>query len=494
MQFSNIIQGACSAIFSQDSSLIAISNGSKILVKYFDSYSFFTINQLIIFSKNNKIKDINQELINRNVYSFQDIITHMEFSPDNQLILVVQSNSSTVEVKNFNDEQWICKIVDQACGLLHAVWAPDSRSIITFSDFQVFIILKALQITEKYQNIFQMKATIYSLADKQQYLIKNPKYPDRGLSFSSDGKFMALAERRDIKDYIGIYYTKDWKLVNHFQVDTMDLVDIQWSKDDGSILVWDSSINYKFLVYHPSNGLIQRIQPYEYALGIKCVELSNTPNFIAIGSYDEKIRLLNTLTWKVITELEHKANIKEYSNAIVYREQNSTLLNAQHLVDRTTTQFVIDESINKLPGAKQTTDKSQQSGVTDVTFSFNANYIASKSASFPNAVFIWEVSLLELRYIILLQNPVKGFLWSHNSNNLIIYAGSNKIYFWSLDGASVCELPQYGKQFSVNKVLWNKNSKCLVLIDRRDAIIGYPPIDLEYNEEHEEEQREEYEN
>ena len=25
---------------------------------------------------------------------------------------------------------------------------------------------------------------------------------------------MALAERKDVKDYIGIYYTKDWKLVN----------------------------------------------------------------------------------------------------------------------------------------------------------------------------------------------------------------------------------------------------------------------------------------
>lgn len=25
---------------------------------------------------------------------------------------------------------------------------------------------------------------------------------------------MAIAERRDIKDYVGIYYTKDWKLVN----------------------------------------------------------------------------------------------------------------------------------------------------------------------------------------------------------------------------------------------------------------------------------------
>jgi hypothetical protein len=27
---------------------------------------------------------------------------------------------------------------------------------------------------------------------------------------------MALAERRDIKDYIGIYYTFNWKLLNVF--------------------------------------------------------------------------------------------------------------------------------------------------------------------------------------------------------------------------------------------------------------------------------------
>ena len=25
---------------------------------------------------------------------------------------------------------------------------------------------------------------------------------------------MALAERREVKDYIGIYFTKDWNLVN----------------------------------------------------------------------------------------------------------------------------------------------------------------------------------------------------------------------------------------------------------------------------------------
>ncbi len=54
--------------------------------------------------------------------------------------------------------------------------------------------------------------------DKKIYHIKNPKYPDKGIiltmyigiSFSSDGKFMSLAERKDTKDYIGIYHCGEW--------------------------------------------------------------------------------------------------------------------------------------------------------------------------------------------------------------------------------------------------------------------------------------------
>ena len=34
------------------------------------------------------------------------------------------------------------------------------------------------------------------------------------MCFTSDGKFMALAERHSCKDYIGIYYCGDWSLVN----------------------------------------------------------------------------------------------------------------------------------------------------------------------------------------------------------------------------------------------------------------------------------------
>ena len=51
---------------------------------------------------------------------------------------------------------------------------------------------------------------------------------------------MAIAERRDVKDYIGVYSTNDWKLVDHFSVETFDLADMLWMPNDSAIAVWDS--------------------------------------------------------------------------------------------------------------------------------------------------------------------------------------------------------------------------------------------------------------
>jgi hypothetical protein len=45
-------------------------------------------------------------------------------------------------------------------------------------------------------------------------------------------------------------------------------------------------------------GQILKYEPYNFALGIKSVKFSNNSLFLAIGSFDEKIRLLNGLTWQ----------------------------------------------------------------------------------------------------------------------------------------------------------------------------------------------------
>ena len=63
-----------------------------------------------------------------------------------------------------------------------------------------------------------------------------------------------------------------------------------------------------------------RFQAYDYALGIKTVEYSNKSLFVAIGSFDEKIRLLNAITWKEIGELDCSNPVISSEMTKIYKE------------------------------------------------------------------------------------------------------------------------------------------------------------------------------
>ncbi len=119
------------------------------------------------------------------------------------------------------------------------------------------------------------------------------------------------------------------------QTDTFDLHDLVWSPDNSAILCVDTPLEvilfslelipnnekYKFSVYCPAQGLLQKFQPNEYGLGIKTFKFSSNSMFLAVGSYDEKIRLFNCLSWKVITEFEHKSLLTDLSDTLVFREE-----------------------------------------------------------------------------------------------------------------------------------------------------------------------------
>ena len=71
------------------------------------------------------------------VCTVNEMISQMEFSPDNQFILFLSSKFGIVLAKSITQEDWSCKIEEQAFPIVNAIWSPDSVHIITFSDFQV---------------------------------------------------------------------------------------------------------------------------------------------------------------------------------------------------------------------------------------------------------------------------------------------------------------------------------------------------------------------
>lgn len=180
-----------------------------------------------------------------------------------------------------NKGEKIASIVDALGGVENAIWSPDSTQVLVFSSNQI-------------------RLTIYNLCDGSKVYIRHPKYPNKGFAFSNNGAFFGLIERHNSKDSIGLYFTKDWTAINHFQIETIDLCDLMWAPNGSFIVAWDTCLYYKLIPICPLMGPIKMIEPYTAALGIKTVSYSHNSLLLAVGSFDEKIRLFNGLTWETI--------------------------------------------------------------------------------------------------------------------------------------------------------------------------------------------------
>eukprot|EP00899_Mesostigma_viride_P019511 jgi/Mesvir1/27561/Mv07311-RA.1 len=238
------------------------------------------------------------------IFSCLDKIEHIEWSPDSSMILCCLYSRSIVQAWSVDQPDWTCKIDEGPAGLMYARWSPDARHILTCAEFAI-------------------KVTVWSLVSKKCVYIRCPKAadgPNRGLDFSHDGSFMALAERRDCKDYIIIYGTDTWEVMSHFKSDSVDLVDLSWAPDDSCIAVWDSVLEYRILVYSPDGKLMTKFQAYDNALGAKSLSWCPSGQLLAVGSYDQFVRVLNDVTWKPYAEFPHAVTVKSPDAPIIYKE------------------------------------------------------------------------------------------------------------------------------------------------------------------------------
>ena len=99
-----------------------------------------------------------------------------------------------------------------------------------------------------------------------------------------------MGARTDCKDAVSIYDTSSWEVVNEFSVASKDLADISWSPDDAMICIRDTALDYKILVYGIDGREVASYTAYEHALGAKSTSWASEGHFLAVGSYDRKVR------------------------------------------------------------------------------------------------------------------------------------------------------------------------------------------------------------
>jgi hypothetical protein len=98
---------------------------------------------------------------------------------------------------------------------------------------------------------FNVRITVWSLCSTAGVVaaLRAPKHAGQGVAASSDGKFLAVAERENCKDYVQIYRCSNWTPIRRFAVDTKDLAELRWAPDDSAIAVWDSVRAFAYRVY-----------------------------------------------------------------------------------------------------------------------------------------------------------------------------------------------------------------------------------------------------
>ena len=347
--------------------------------------------------------------------------------------------------------EWKCKIDGGVAGLIWCWWSPDSRHLLTMADFQLHI-------------------TLWSLTDKSVSLIKHPKLRSNGLDFSPDGLFMALAETRDCKDHVSIFNCQKWSLEQNFAVETNDLDGIKWSPNGSMLCVWDSCEFYNLLIYGMDGHCLISYSPYkerwEFGLGIKSVSWSPSSQFLAIGSFDEKVRLLNSLTWSSIAEHSH-ASIIEDSNVVLYVEteqRQNVQSSLSKLLYPSQSKYEVQETpLQVIDYQPDPSKPDPKLGVGRLSFSSDGQYIATKNDNMPHAVWVWDVKSLKLSVVLMNLSPIIDFQWDPIQPRLAICTNSAKLYLWSPGGCVIVNVPA-DPPLNVQRVCWDPSGNRVLLV------------------------------
>ena len=446
LTFSNKRKYSGNIAFSPDSKFFAISKGLELII--YDNKSL-------------------KPYLN---YTFIDFIEDIQWSKNSKLILVGLYKRARCEIRNIENPKWYCSIDEGVKGMKYSLFSPDSLHIISICEHNI-------------------KLSIRSLVDKSLYYINFPKFAKKGLSFSTKGNFMALAERNEAKDYIGVYFVNKWICIKKFLTQTEDLQDVKWAYDSSALLVPDSPTLCVLYVYSPIGDLISKIELYQFKMGIKSLDISPNGHYICLGLYDQTLRIFNNISYTCVTIFEHDKEILNdikvnyYKEELINNEGDSKYVQINPPID------LIKENILKNKNNNYVNDKTPRIGISKMAFSFDNYFLATKNDKMPNILFIWDINQMNLQFVLIQLNEVIHFEWAKNKNILFISTNNNKLYYFTLDS---CKILKLAKDFNNKSLLFSSDGKKMMIKDTNNFIMVN--LENEETERNKSEMREEYSN
>ena len=423
LNFSNPIKYSGKAVYSPNDKYFAISKSLDLIV-----YDTLTLKQIQKFS-------------------FSDYIEHIEWSKDSSLILVGLFKRGIVEVKQLLKPEWMCQLNEAIVGITYAYFAPDSRSVITICNNN-------------------LKMSIWSLVNKTISYIPMPKFAKKGVAFTPNGHFMALAIHTNLNDSIGVFYVGNWTQLHKFITKCEDLQDVQWSYDNSTLIVTDTKLVCRVFIYTPTGDLVNVIEPYKYKLGIRNARLSPNGRFIGIGCYDQSVKMYYNISYTLVNEFFHNDVSECFANKKVNYFKEETV---DGYYGGKTKYISVEPPIEIKSTSPMTNDANPKMGVHKMEFSYDSNFLATRNENTSNVLFIWELMGMNLHTVIIQLKDITDFKWCPNQHVLFILTGTSKLFYFTLDSIFVMGLPM---NFTANTIHLNSDGRKFILNDPDYMIVG----------------------
>ncbi|KAG2369449.1 WD repeat-containing protein 8 [Suillus spraguei] len=391
-------------------------------------------------------------------------ISHAGWSCDSEYLLAASAKKGIVEVFKLRDENRNARIEAGVEGLVKAEWAPDGRHILCFSQWG-------------------LRVTIWSLVTGDATYIQFPIHPDRGYAFRSDSRYFVLAERHRSKDAMGVYDTTDcYKLVRHFPVPTSNLSSLALSPTGNHVAIWEGILEYKLYILSLAGDVQGTFSPKPNpGFGVRNAAWHPTGLFLAVAGWDDKIHILDGLTWSAAATLELSSKIPV--GATLWREPSNWLETTQ---GRGFLTLKLDE---RLQGPQtislqraDPTKPNPKSGAVQLEWNKTGTLLLVRFENCPTVVHLYDFPassdpfVPRLRCVFQHSKPVLHAQWNPvRKGSFALCSGSGSIYTWSdewigengveEDMAECIGVPANTK-FETRSIKWAPDGKGLVLLDK----------------------------
>ncbi|KAK4049585.1 hypothetical protein OIV83_004083 [Microbotryomycetes sp. JL201] len=471
----------------------------------------------------------------QNAHQQEPCLTHLAVSDGpTSRVLAFAASDRRAYIFDFHEDQAVAQLDIGAEGASHVVWSRNGQAVLAWSNSHLRLSVYDLARPSPTVHIANPKST-YPAGKMQRTKPEHARQlltlASTGVSFNADGSLMAVLERHNSRDSVGIYDCAQWSLLKHFLLPspTVDASDVHWSPCGRFLAINEAVTDYVAHIYTPDGRHLSTFEPYAslgrapataesmmevarrdrstqgwVGLGTRVLKWQTTGEWLALGGYDGKIRILSRQGWLPVAELNCPTRIM--SQTVVWREP-------AEWTERTRGKGIIPFDAVTVPYSliatrPDVTKPNPKLGISQLAWSPSGCWLAALNQTYPSIV--WIFSLLSSQnhqfrphlHSALVHNcSISSFVWQPMASNgsgegfeeeeddvqetLTIASGERGFTVWREPnpddevervGMAECVGVPSQTEFGPTNLQFSRTGKALLLADKQTFAVAYPVI------------------